>query len=76
MEWGGLAAYIDGVYTFTVSHLMIEVNATEEDFCLSFQTLRKDDKYLKEFLEVLDEERIGYSVGELIDRKIPAIILP
>ena len=76
MEWGGLAAYIDGVYTFTVGHLLIEVNATEEDFCLSFQTLRKDDKYLKEFLEVLDEEEIGYSVGELMDRKIPAIILP
>ena len=76
IEWGGLAAYIDGVYTFTVSHLMIEVNATEEDFCLSFQTLRKDDKYLKEFLEVLDEEGVAYSVGELMDRKIPAIILP
>ena len=55
---------------------MIEVNATEEDFCLSFQTLRKDDKYLKEFLEVLDEEGVAYSVGELMDRKIPAIILP
>lgn len=76
VEWGGLAPYIDAVYTLTVGHLLVEVNATEEDFFLTFQTVRKDDKYLKEFLEVLDEEGIVYSVGELTDRKIPAIILP
>ena len=76
IEWDGLAPYIDGVYTLTFSHLLIEVNATDEDFCISFQTLRRDGKYLKEFLEILDEEGIAYSVGELMDRKIPAIILP
>lgn len=76
VEWGGLAPYIDAVYTLTFGHLLIEVNATEEDFFLTFQTVRKDEKYLKEFLEILDEEGIVYSAGELTDRKIPAIILP
>ena len=76
VEWGGLASYIDAVYTLTFGHLLVEVNATEEDFFLTFQTVRKDDKYLKEFLEVLDEEGIAYSVENLMERRIPAIILP
>ena len=32
--------------------------------------------YLKEFLQALDEEGITYSVGDLEDRKLPAIVLP
>ena len=76
VEWGGLGPFIDGVYTVTFAHLMFEVNATDEDFCISFQTVRRDDKYLKEFLQVLDEEKIPYSVGALEDRKLPEIILP
>ena len=55
---------------------MVEVNATEEDFCFSFQTVRKDGKYIKEFLEVLEEEGITYSAGSLEEKKIPEIILP
>ena len=76
IEWGGLGPFLDGVYSLTFGHLMIEVNATEEDFCLSFQTVRKDGRYLKEFLQALDEEGITYSVGDLEDRKLPAIVLP
>ncbi|MBQ9415099.1 MAG: hypothetical protein IJU16_08260, partial [Clostridia bacterium] len=76
IDWGGLAPFIDGVYTLTVAHLMMEVNATEDNFCISFHTVCKDEKYLKEFLQVLDEEGIPYTVGALEDRKIPAIILP
>ncbi|MCR5626859.1 MAG: hypothetical protein K6F99_06040 [Lachnospiraceae bacterium] len=76
IAWGGLGPFLDGVYSITYGHLMIEVNATEEDFCLSFQTIRKDGKYIKEFLQALDEEGIKYSVGELEDRKLPDIILP
>ena len=76
VEWGGLAPFIDGIYTLTVAHLLIEVNATENDFCFSFQTYRKDNKYIKEFTEVLEEEGIAYSVGEVQDRKLPQIILP
>ena len=76
VAWGGLGPYIQGVFTLTVAHLLIEVNATENDFCISFQTLRKDRKYLTEFLEVLDEEGIAYAVGDYKERKIPRIIVP
>ena len=76
VEWGGLGLFLAGVYSLTFGHLMIEVNATEEDFCLSFQTVRKDGKYLKEFLQALDEEGIIYSVGDFEDRKLPEIVLP
>ncbi len=76
IEWGGLGPFLEGVYTLTHGHLIVEVNATEENFCLSFETVRKDDKYLKEFLLTLKEENITYSVGELEDRKLPEIILP
>ena len=75
VSWGGLAPFLEGVYTLTVAHLLLEVNATEENFCISFQTYRKDGKYLKEFLEVMDEAGISYSVGEFQDRKLPQIVL-
>ncbi len=55
---------------------MLEVNATDENFCISFQTIRQDDRYVKEFLEVLDEEGVSYVKGAFEDRKLPAIVLP
>ena len=76
IEWGGIGPFLEGIYSLTYGHIMIEVNATEADFCLSFQTVRKDGKYLKEFLEALDEEGIPYSVGDFADRILPEIILP
>ena len=76
VAWDGLGPYLDGVYSLTYGHLMIEVNATDEDFCVSFQTLRKDGKYLNAFLQALDEEGITYSVGELQERILPEIELP
>ena len=76
IEWGGLAPFLDSIYSLTMGHLMVEVNATEEDFCFSFQTVRKDWKYIKEFLEALEEEGITYSAGSLEEKKLPEIILP
>ena len=55
---------------------MLEINATEDDFCISFQTVRKDRKYLDEFLNILEEEGISYTVGEVDERRLPEIILP
>lgn len=74
--WSGLGPYISGVYSITFGHVMLEVNATDEDFCISFQTIRRDDKYLKEFLEVLDEEGITYRVLDRKLRYLPTIELP
>lgn len=76
IDWNGLAPYIQGVFTLTFGHIMIEINATEEAFCLSFQTVRKDRKYLDEFLKNLDEEGIAYKVGAVEERKLPEIVLP
>ena len=76
LEWGGLAPFIQGVFSLTLGHIMIEINATEEAFCLSFQTVRKDGKYLDLFLKTLEEEGIAYQVGAMEDRKLPEIVLP
>ena len=76
VEWGGLAPYIKGVFTLAFGHVMIEVNATEEAFCLSFLTMRSDRKYLDGFLQALEEEGIAYQAGALEERKLPAIVLP
>ena len=76
VEWGALGAFIRAVYSLTFGHLLLEINATDDNFCINFQTVRKDDKYLKEFLQVLDEEGISYSAGGYGDRKLPEIILP
>lgn len=55
---------------------MLEVNATEENFCISFQTVNHHKRYVKAFLKVLDEEGLPYTVGEFENRKLPEIILP
>ena len=74
--WGGLAPFIKGAFSITQGHIMIEINAAEEEFCLSFQTVRKDRKYLDEFLEVLEEEGIAYRTGKFEARNIPEVVLP
>jgi hypothetical protein len=55
---------------------MLEINATEENFCISFQTLHEHEKYIRAFLEVLAEEGVSYTVGEFADRRLPEIVLP
>lgn len=76
IEWGGLAPFIEGIYSLTFGHLMLEINATEENFCISFQTVHQHEQYVKAFLEILDEEGLPYTVGEFENRKLPEIILP
>ena len=59
--------------TFTQGHLMLEVNATTDKFCISFQTLTKAETYLEAFLKVLEEEGIPYEVGEKEPSNLPQI---
>ena len=70
-QWGGLGDYIDSVFTLTAGHLMFEVNALPGKFCISFQQVITDDRYLKAFLSILDEEHIHYTVGEMEEKKLP-----
>ena len=74
IPWGGLAEYIESVYSITDGHLMLEVNTLPDKFCISFQTFTDERKYLNAFLQVLEEEGISYVLGEgertgLPDRK-------
>lgn len=75
IDWGDLAPFLKGVFTITPGNIMLEVNATEKDFCISFQTVRQDGEYIKEFLKLLDEEGISYEAGEYQNRKRPKTLL-
>jgi hypothetical protein len=71
--WGGLSEYMREIYAITQGHLMLEVNATTDKFCISFQTLTKAETYLEAFLTVLEEEGIPYEVGEKESSNLPGI---
>ena len=76
LAWGGLADYIESVYSITDGHLMLEVNSLPEKFCISFELFTADRKYLDAFLQVLDEEGISYTVGKAEPTGLPGIQLP
>lgn len=76
IEWGGLAPFIESVYTFAFGHVMLEINATEKNFCISFQTVHQHERYVNAFRKILDEEGLSYTIGEFENRKLPEIILP
>ncbi len=76
LPWGGLAEYIESVYSITDGHLMLEVNSLPDKFCISFEQFTDDKKYLNAFLQVLDEEGIGYTAGDAEPTGLPGIQLP
>ncbi len=69
--WGGVIDHIESVFPITAGNLMIAMTAIPGKFCISFQQVVRNDKYLKHFLDILDEENIGYSVGEMEEKKLP-----
>ncbi len=73
--WGGLSPFIKAAYPITEGHLMLEIATAGDQFCISFETLAKTEKYLAEFLNVLREEGIPYSVGETERSNLPGIAL-
>lgn len=75
-DWGGMAEHITGFYTITDGDLMLEVNALEDKFCISFQLINKDRKPLELFCELLEKEGVPYSVSERYTRYMPKIQLP
>ena len=75
ISWGALSEFVTHAYPLTEGHLMLEVFAIGDQFCISFQTLAKSDKYLREFLNVLQEEGIPYTVGETERSNLPHIVL-
>lgn len=75
VDWGGMSPYIRAMNPLTEGHLMIEIIAIEDKFCISFMVLGNDKKYIEGFLNVLDEEGIPYQVGEKTIRNLPTMKL-
>ena len=75
-DWGGMAKYIRSAFTITDGNLMLEVNALPDKFCVSFQLLTKDIKPLDYFLEVLEKEKLPFTVSECMVRNMPDLLLP
>lgn len=75
-DWGGMTEYIQSIYTITDGNLMLEVNALPDKFCVSFQLLTKDRKPLDYFLEVLEKEKLPFTVSECMVRNMPDLLLP
>lgn len=73
VNWGGISPYIKAMYAITEGHLILEISALDDVFCISFMPLNQGEKYLKGFLNVLDEEGIPYQVGEKRTRNLPRI---
>ena len=76
MDWGGMAEYIQSVYSITDGNLMLEVNALPGKLCVSFQLLSKDRKALDLFCDILKEEQLPYTVSECMVRNMPDLLLP
>ena len=75
VDLGGLAAYIEEIYSLTEGHLMLEVNSARDKFCIAFQVLNRDENFIREFVKVLEEEGISYELGEMVESRLPQIEL-
>ena len=76
VDWGSMDKHFKGVYTITDGDLMFELNATRDNFYLTFQLIDKDRKPLDTFCKVLESEGIPYKVSDRYTRYMPAIKLP
>lgn len=75
VNWGGLGKYVTSLYTLTQGHLMLEVSAVENQFCISFMTVSQGERYLSAFLSALEEAGISYQAGETQARNLPTVCL-
>ncbi len=75
-DWGELDQHIKGFYTITDGDLFCEVNALSDKFCITFQLIDKKREPLDLFCEILDKEKLPYTVSERFVRNLPKIELP
>ena len=76
VDWGDMAQHIKGLYTITDGDLMLELNALKDKFCIAFQLFDKKREPLERFCEILDNEKIPYTVSDRYTRRLPKIELP
>ena len=75
-DWGEMDQHIKGLYSLTDGDLMLEVNALRDKFCITFQVVNKKREPIDRFCEILDGEKIPYTVSERLKRNLPKIELP
>ncbi len=75
LPWGGLADYVASSFAITEGHFIQEITALPGKFCFAFQQVVEDDKYLKAFLQILDEEHLHYEAGDMEEKKIAGLQL-
>lgn len=76
IDWGGMQQHIKDVYTLSDGDLILEVNALDDHFNIAFQVFNMDERPLKLFCDVLNEEGIPYTASERLTRYLPKIQLP
>lgn len=76
VDWGEMDKHIKGVYTITDGDLMLEVSAVADKFCITFQLMDKKREPLERLCEILDNEKIPYTVSERFTRYLPKLELP
>ena len=76
VDWGDMDQHIKGLYTITDGDLMLELNALKDKFCVTFQLINKDREPLERFCEILDNEKIPYTVSDQYKRYMPKIEFP
>lgn len=76
VDWGEMDRHIKGLYTITDGDLMLEMNALSDKFCITFQLVDKKREPLERFCEILDGEKIPYTVSDRYVRYLPKIELP
>ncbi len=73
--WGGVADYVDSCFFVTDGHFIQEITSLPGKICFSFQQVIEDDKYLKAFCQVLEEEHLHYEVGKMEEKKLARLQL-
>ena len=73
IRWGDLEKYVDAVYTITMGHLMLEINAIGDRICISFQISVQKDEYIQGFLKELDHAGISYEVSGPFEKNLPGL---
>lgn len=76
VDWGDMDQHIKGLYTITAGDLMLELNALKDKFCLTFQLIDKKREPLDRFCEILDNEKIPYTVSDRYTRRLLKIEFP
>lgn len=62
-DFGAMNQYIRSMNTLLYGNLLVEINAIGNMFYISLNQVTQTDRYVKAFLNVLDEAELSYSVS-------------